>query len=205
MTLAMWLLEHGADPCQEHPSTKDSLVHIAAKFGHASLLGLLLRSGSNPLHLNRAKRTPIMSAALGAVELASSHGSIDCIKQLAKAGVDIHAADLSGLTALHHASLSRPLMRYLLTQGARINQPDCMGHTVLTRVVCSTASENANPKLLRWLMEQGAHIHHAPRDGSTAVHMAIAARKFPTLLFALELGVDLEFPPNPSLRVPSTQ
>jgi ankyrin repeat protein len=70
---------------------------LAARQGHASALGALLKAGANPNLPDDLGTTPLM--------LAAASGSVDSVKALLDAGADVNARDKSrGQTALMFAA-----------------------------------------------------------------------------------------------------
>lgn len=68
----------------------DACIHVAAKFGHAEIISLLLHHGAETSHLGSRSRTPL--------QLASIYGHLRAAEVLLEAGADANASlqDSSG-------------------------------------------------------------------------------------------------------------
>lgn len=70
--------------------TGDACIHVAAKFGHAEVISLLLQHGAQTNHVGSQSRTPL--------QLASIYGHLQAVEVLLDAGADANASlrDASG-------------------------------------------------------------------------------------------------------------
>ncbi len=85
-----------------------------------NLLPIFLEKGVNVNHQDHNGMTAMML-----------YPDKDTIKELIRAGADIHLADKNGDTVLHHAleNFHTSAARYLIKKGADYNRPDNMGKT----------------------------------------------------------------------------
>jgi ankyrin repeat protein len=91
-------------------------LHLAAFFGHAEAVLLLLDGGADPNAVAR-------SAQIGPVQplhSAAATGRLECVRLLLANGADVNARQGGGFTALHAAAASSDteLARLLLAAGA---------------------------------------------------------------------------------------
>jgi ankyrin repeat protein len=125
---------------QDHPN-QDTALGLAAKWGHADCVAVLLEKGADPTIVNVSGQTPL--------HMAADMGQMDCVQVLVKHGVDQNTQDLAGFTPLHNAAGKghTALVRYLLESGADKSIKDYQGRTPL--MVASshdTANELKDPK-----------------------------------------------------------
>jgi ankyrin repeat protein len=118
-----------ADPSNLKAHSHDgwTALHLAAHFGHADAVQLLLRHGANV----RARSTnPLDNEPLHA---ALAGRSLDVARLLLDAGADPNAVEHGGYAPLHQAAEpgDLPLIRLLLDRGARPDRKDDQGRTPL--------------------------------------------------------------------------
>ncbi len=123
------LLANGADPTLS-TGHGGAAINYAAGYGEVEMIKTMLQKGSDPsAGTGRRKRTPIM-AACGEYQ----HQAV--LPILLEAGADINAVDQNGNTALHLATnplLNRPLIYFLLDNGADPTQPNAAGIPAITQ------------------------------------------------------------------------
>jgi len=107
-----------SDPGLAHAFSGDGFtaLHLAAFFGHAGSVRLLLDGGADPNAVGR-------SAQIGPVQplhSAAATGRLECARLLLAHGADVNARQSGGFTALHAAAASSDteLARLLLAAGA---------------------------------------------------------------------------------------
>jgi uncharacterized protein len=151
------LLEAGADPNarlnapimqRQHTGGDTTLGEgatpfmRAAKSGDVAMMRLLLDAGADPaLTLPNGSTALMFAAGLGwrdgsplapAYEQGFEHEAVEAIALCLEAGLDIHAANDAGQTALHAAVSGRAspaIVRALLAHGADPARPDTRGRT----------------------------------------------------------------------------
>lgn len=106
--------------------------------------------------------------------LAAQNGSLEVVKFLVSAGVDVNevADEYTGETAIYNAACNNHIkvVRWLLDQGAQINEH------LRGKKWCSTLTAAARKgylDIVRLLLERGADIN-APGPGMTALDYAVA-------------------------------
>ena len=159
LDLVRVLLERGADAnvrTKEVPPIRRDFLRItgslswvdftgqtpfvtAALAGDLAVMKLLLQHGADP-NLPTFDGTTALMAAAGVnwvVDQTYDEGQptlLEAVKLCVELGLDISAVNSMGLTALHGAANrgSDDIIRYLVTQGARIDVKDAEGRTPLT-------------------------------------------------------------------------
>ena len=107
------LLENGSDLEESESDTQMTALHLAALYGHESLLQLLLSPKYKP-NLNirdRIEGTPLHDA--------SQEGHLACVRKLLQAGADPLLPQVDGALPIHHAAgTSHPeVVKILIEQG----------------------------------------------------------------------------------------
>ncbi len=124
---ARTLLANGADPTLS-TGHGGAALNYAAGYGEVEMLKSILAKGVSPgVATGNNEETAIM---VGCGEYY--HQTI--VPPLIEAGADINAGDKNGNTALHRATnplLNRPLIYFLLDNGADPNRPNAKGITPL--------------------------------------------------------------------------
>lgn len=92
-----------------------TLLHLAAFFGHADAVRLLLERGSDAgaLSINQMRNTPLHAALAGPM-------GVDGVRLLVEAGADVNARQHGGYTPLHSAAQNgkMEIVDLLLDRGA---------------------------------------------------------------------------------------
>jgi ankyrin repeat protein len=93
-----------------------SPLHLAAFFGHAQAVRLLLDAGADP----NAVGTSEQIGPVQPLHSAAATGRLECVRLLLAHGADVNARQGGGFTALHAAAASSDteLARLLLAAGA---------------------------------------------------------------------------------------
>ena len=175
------LLEHGAD-VDESDASGATAVHYAAQRGATEALGILIKQGGNT--------GPTKGFSLSAVGAAAANGHTDAVDLLLAEGATVEIADI-GTTAAHgHQDLARRLYAELTTPDvlAASSVGDCATlskhldsertgslvsdrQTMLNRCL-RTASGSGQEQVVKMLLERGADVNAASKNGLTALHLA---------------------------------
>jgi ankyrin repeat protein len=185
----------------------------AANVNDTEIATLLLAHGANPDRSSTAEgvSTPLTGA--------SRNGNVELVRLLLSRKVDVNATSsgrgatvkngviqFGRITALHMAAVSGTLdvLKALLAAGASVDAQDVRG---MTPLMFAIATDRANPKVVRMLLDAGASTTLKSTAGESSVDWA---RKFnnPAVLAELKLAY---VPPtaaspvvNVSARAPST-
>ncbi|XP_044764144.1 ankyrin repeat domain-containing protein 16-like [Coccinella septempunctata] len=147
-------------------STKETILHIAAQYGHIEIINYLLNQFSPKMVdvRNTDNKTPLHSAA--------QFGNFACVRKLVQSGADINALKRSDWTPVMLACTKpehnyKEIVEYLCEKGAILNFKNKDGWTCL-----HLASRNANPSILRVLCERNIDFKSVTNNGRTALHIS---------------------------------
>ncbi|CAM9774815.1 unnamed protein product [Scytosiphon promiscuus] len=151
-------------------------LHIAAKYGHASLVGVLLSAGADAsIRCEQPFKTWVRSDAklvgLSTLDVAATKGHVDVMGVMLEHGVDPNLAHSStGSTALHHVTNAPSGMvaaiKLLVDAGVNVNKQTVHGETALHwAAIGGAGSGDAVDALLRC----GADETLLDTDGMKAV------------------------------------
>lgn len=116
-----------ANPALANARSSDGFtpLHLAAYYGHADAVRLLLAHHADPnaVSHNALAVQPLHSALAG--------DSAQCVRLLVEAGADVHATQPGGTSPVHQAAAQGNLdaLRILVQHGASLNVVDEQGHT----------------------------------------------------------------------------
>lgn len=187
------LLDWGANP-NTHDACGMYALHRASFKGHKKVVRLLLDRGANVNARDISGSTALHAAAGGSevtrfwgdesdtedFEISSLHISgfeaasrrrKTIVQMLLEAGADVHARDVSGLTALHQSAFRGyvEVVELLLNFGADANSQDMCGTSALHQ-----AAFKGHREVVQLLLDRGANVDAKDERGSTALHMGTA-------------------------------
>ncbi|GFF57779.1 putative ankyrin repeat protein RF_0381 [Aspergillus lentulus] len=211
------LVDFGWDPLA--PMRRgDVPLHIAAQMGKTDLVQLLLLYGADVNVRDGQHATPLhlacVNGQLGAVELLLNsgtdvnaatllretplhqcmhYGSLPLLELLLDAGANTNVLDENGVSPLHIGiSLKRPveMIERLIQAGADLNALDPHSRTPLF-----LAAKSGNARLVKALVDAGAHVAIDKRAGSTGpLHVAATEDNFRVIQPLVDAGLDIEAP-----------
>lgn len=168
------LLDNGVDP--NDCVLGETLLHCAAKEGHAGMVQLLLERGALIDTETTSNGTPL--------HVAIVRQRVEVIELLLKSGADVNVTDSEGRTALHlelQCSGNRPqlirLVNLLLEKGAKIEAKDNSDNTPLHTCVLFT-SKDISGAVTTLLLKHKADANAEMSGGETALHAAIRKGNF---------------------------
>lgn len=158
----------------------ETLLHMAARAGHADVVELLLtnKADANAKDFNGA--TPLDEAA--------THGPKDVAQLLLAQGADVNAADNAGWTALHRAAEEgqRDIAELLVAAGADVNSAPQHGPTPL-----HLAAYSGQRDMAEWLLAHGANVNSRTASGLTPLHEAVYMDRGDVVELLLENKADV--------------
>ncbi|MGE3725394.1 MAG: ankyrin repeat domain-containing protein [Candidatus Sericytochromatia bacterium] len=154
LALIRRLIDTGLDPLHGLPNGVTPL-YLAAWFGNAPLLALLLEKGADAKAVV-GQESVLMMAAHG--------GHLEALQLLLKAGAELAFHSRDGESALTYAIKGQNLeiVRFLLKQGAPLKVQDTGGFSPLF-----AALESGQPEFVRLLLEAGAEAEVRDSDQET--------------------------------------
>uniref|UniRef100_A0A8C7V4W0 Ankyrin 1, erythrocytic b n=1 Tax=Oncorhynchus mykiss TaxID=8022 RepID=A0A8C7V4W0_ONCMY len=152
-------------------------LHVACKYGKVDVVELLLERGANPNAAGKVEKHTATQHGLSLsvcvskqngltpLHVAVHHNNLDVVKLLVSKGGNAHSTARNGYTPLHIAAKQNQMEAAgcLLQYGASAN----MGYTAL-HVAC----HYGNIKMVKFLLQQQAHVNSKTRVGYTPLHQA---------------------------------
>jgi ankyrin repeat protein len=149
------------------------LVSFAVAAGHADLTGFLIDQGAN-----------IAPYSAQLIYLAAKASRMDLVELLTAHGADVRAMDSSSFVAVNDLDL----MRYLLEQGAPVNQMGKNGFPPL--IFLARGDKSERPDKLALLLDFGADVNAVGPKGKTALHYAATGGHSGLVKLLLDRGAD---------------
>eukprot|EP00752_Nemacystus_decipiens_P007867 g7028.t1 len=166
------LLSKGALPNVKTNFTRESALHVAAKFGHGQCVSELLLSGVDKNWCDRDRRTPL--------HLAAQDNHVGVVEQLLAVGAQVDARErLDCCSSLDLAAGKGHVrvVRALLQHGSSVSSSGHDGYTALHRAADVDGPICNNGDVIRVLLEAGADIEaRMSDDGYAALHLAACRR-----------------------------
>jgi ankyrin repeat protein len=146
---------------------------------HPQVLSFLISAGANVLSAGSEGQTVLHIAAM-------NENSVESMSVLINAGVDVNQDDNSGNCAGHLAARCGLVenLNFLLSHGARINQRNNVGETML---FAAAAADRATLQTMAVLIDAGADVLVTNEVGASVAHGANAS----ALPLLRSLGVNL--------------
>lgn len=141
----------------------------------------ILKAGADVNRQNNNKQTALMSAA--------ENRNIESVKLLLDANADISVKDLGEMTALLHAvkSGSLEITKFLYEKGGKKDFSDDSA----AAIALSYAASNAQPEMMKFLLQAGINPNVKGKYGSTAITMAAMRKSVETVRLLIENGADV--------------
>lgn len=174
-------------------------LSIAATNGNAAMISLLLKAGADPNTTLPGGETVLMTAA--------RTGRLDAVRTLIEAGADVNAKESRrNQTALFWAAAEghAPVVELLISRGADFRARLGSGYTPFL-IAAREGKRDAMAALLRAGVDvnevtefppKAARVTGAPRQGTSALHLAVTAGHFELAAWLLDQGAN----PNADLN-----
>ncbi|KAJ1472067.1 ankyrin repeat-containing domain protein, partial [Baffinella frigidus] len=179
----------------DYSSSKQTLLHLAAWFGFADVVKVLLEAGADLAARDVCGRTPLHTAARGSYEEMVARLLLDAG---AEVGASVQPAaghgPQNGWTPLHCAAfnLHHSLVTLLLDRGADVHaKTSCHEQTALYFAV-----DRKDEKLVRLLVDRGADLDATDRSHILPLHEAIWNGSAKMIKLLADLGANLEASDN---------
>jgi ankyrin repeat protein len=185
-------LAWGANPNSKTFWYKDTPLIVAASYGHAEVVKLLLDKGAHVNMGNEGSET--------ALHYAARHGHTKVMRILLEHGADPRLKGTGCGTPMQWAvrGEQRQSVNTLLDYGVSINQEGTDGQTALSTAV------SRYPDMVSFLISLGADVNARAEDGCTPLHKAYWAEDKPIARLLLQQGADPTIQCNDGSEVPQS-
>lgn len=179
------LLEAGADPNAATPGRRLSALHYAVHANDLEKVSALLAFGAKPNARDRARCSPLLSAAAVCSEV---DGAI--IDLLLEAGAKLEMRDRKGRTPLLAAldSGNRTLANALLRAGADATAVDRKGRSCLTLAASGSSGQS---ECIGRLVRAGADVNERYEDGDSVLLRACRENHYQAIEPLIKAGADI--------------
>ncbi|CAL4104166.1 unnamed protein product [Meganyctiphanes norvegica] len=161
-------------------------MHISAYYNHSSCLEKLLKMNANIDAQDQFQKTPLMMAA--------EQNKVECVEILVSTGANVSATDREGWTALHRAARTNSL------EALKVLLQACINPEIPDKKGCATpiyiASQNNHLDILRVLIQAGADVNTARKDGWTPLIIACDRGHTEAVQALLNAGANAEILDN---------
>lgn len=143
-------------------------LHLAASHGNVEMAELILSKAPDVDILTNQQKTPLHCAA--------ENGHINMVNYLIEKKSNVELFDKKGYTPFHAAAARghKSVVEFFLSTGKfAVDSVDANGNTALAVAVL----ENASDDIFRYLVNRGAKIQYAEKNGKTALGTAVFLNK----------------------------
>ena len=186
------LLQQGGNPNTKSPAGGLTPLHIAANFGNAEMVKLLLEAGADARATDTSGNNALHSVACASVtHTENGEEAEECLQEITKllvhAGADINHANEYGVTPLIVAANNiRLLVPPFIQAGARL--PQSHGEDTERQI---KAMLNYNAAYI--LLQNGLNPNLETKGGKSILQMAVAARAESTVAALIEKGANVNY------------
>jgi cytohesin len=149
-------------------------LHLATSQGHPEIVSLLLEHGAD---VHKHAKVIIIPGPYGAIKIggqtalhdASEHDCVNCAALLLDHGADIHATDVRKATPFMWAvdRGGHETAALLLDAGVDVN------HSIDAGIPIHLAAYSGDSAMVQLLLERGADVNAARKDGATALSRVV--------------------------------
>ncbi|XP_044056798.1 CARD- and ANK-domain containing inflammasome adapter protein [Siniperca chuatsi] len=161
-------------------SSNETLLHIAAEFGHLSIIELLIREGAR-LDLQDIKGHT-------ALHRAASKGHTEAVRALIQAEAPIYTQDLQGKTPVHLAAENE----HLNSVKVLVKEENKRSESYMQDMFLHTATMEDNWRLAEMLLQSGARVDARNNHKQTALFYAVSRNNEKTVTVLLNAGAKVD-------------
>lgn len=162
-------------------SSNETQLHVAAEYGHLSIIEVLLQRGAR-LHLQDNKGHT-------ALHKAASRGHTEIVRALIKAGTPIYTLDLQSKTPIHLAAENEHLNSVKVLVKEEAEQSESLTQDTFLHM----AAMEDNWRLAEMLLESGAAVDARNNHKKTALFYAVARSNEKTVTVLLNAGAKVDY------------
>jgi ankyrin repeat protein len=185
---AQELIENGADLYAVNRPIEATALHIAAFQGHSAVIRILLQKASDKKRLMEQKinngSTPLF--------LACQYGRVEAAQELIENGADLYAA-IGEITPLHIAAREGHVAVIKMILEKAPDKKSLQKKILNNAALLFCACEKDDPKVLRFLIENGVKINNPsdPTREPTVLHFAGRKGHVSLVRYILEVNENL--------------
>nr|XP_046247922.1 CARD- and ANK-domain containing inflammasome adapter protein [Scatophagus argus] len=161
-------------------SSNETLLHVAAEYGHLSIIELLIHKGARlDLQDNRGHT---------ALHRAASRGHSEIVRALIQAGAPIYTLDIQGKTPIHLAAENEHLNSVKVLVKEEAKQSESRTRDMFLHF----AAMKDNWKLAEMLLQSGAAVDVTNNHKKTSLFYAVSGNNEKTVTMLLNAGAKVD-------------
>ncbi len=178
------------------PADQESPLHLAAQYGDADLLRVMLEHGADLNHKITRTQGDLTGTGMNALFSAVLGNNVSTLEHLHQQGLDIHACDSSrpfSQTPMQKAAFAGSLecFEYLHTHGGDIGQRYGNGFSYL-----HAAANRGHLKLVKYILDQGVDINATNKAEITPIMSAGMGKHADVIRYLADRGADINAQDN---------
>ncbi|XP_045906758.1 CARD- and ANK-domain containing inflammasome adapter protein [Micropterus dolomieu] len=162
-------------------SSHETVLHLAAEFGHLSIIELLIRKGARVDLQDNKGRT--------ALHRAARRGHSEIVWALAQAGAPIYTLDLQDKTPVHLAAENE----HLNSVKVLVKEEKKQSESCTQEMFLHMAAMEDNWRLAEMLLQSGAAVDARNNHEKTALFYAVSRNNEKTVTVLLSAGAKVDY------------